>query len=348
MKVRLLPAVLAAFVGIAVSQAQAVTPVTPDASPEARALLNYIYAMKGKKTLSGQMWVPWGTDEIKTVHDITGKYPAIRGQDLIHERHNKREIELAAEWWKAGGIPTIMWHWGAPTVGEGFEPSKGTIDIDRCFQKGTEEHKIMWADLKRIADHLQVLRDAKVPVLWRPMHEFDGNWFWWSKGGPERYKRLWHTMFDYFAKERKLNNLIWVACHCGKPISDWSPGYGYLDLAGPDTYGRGIQAGLYNGAKAIYGDEMPITYHECGEIPDPDESFQKGITWSWWMLWHTGHLNRHNKDALKKAYNHDLVITRDELPRIMDYLNVKSPATQPGPKGKYPPAQAAATPAAGG
>src|SRR5690242_19609601 len=50
-------------------------PVTPDASPEARALLNYLYAMYGKKTLSGQMWASFGNDEIKIVHDITGKYP---------------------------------------------------------------------------------------------------------------------------------------------------------------------------------------------------------------------------------------------------------------------------------
>ena len=96
------------------------TPVTPGASPEARALLNYLYAMYGKKTLSGQMWSPWGIDEIETVEEITGKLPAIRGQDYIHESANVRENQLATEWWKAGGIPTLMWHWGAPSLGEGY------------------------------------------------------------------------------------------------------------------------------------------------------------------------------------------------------------------------------------
>jgi len=48
----------------------AATPVTPNASPEARALLNYLYSVYGKKTLSGQMWAPWGIDEIKTVYEI--------------------------------------------------------------------------------------------------------------------------------------------------------------------------------------------------------------------------------------------------------------------------------------
>ena len=50
-------------------------PVTSNASPEAKALLSYIYDMYGKKVLSGQMWAPWGTfDEIEKTMEITGKY----------------------------------------------------------------------------------------------------------------------------------------------------------------------------------------------------------------------------------------------------------------------------------
>jgi hypothetical protein len=238
---------------------------------------------------------------------------------LIHERDNRREVQLAIEWWKAGGIPTIMWHWGAPSKGEGYRQSKMTIDIDRCFEPGTAEHKTMWNDLERIADHLTVLRDAKVPVLWRPMHECDGGWFWYSKEGSHQYVRLWRTMFDYFAKERKLNNLVWVLCHSGELKADWNPGKAYFDLAGPDSYDDGIQTTLFRKAQTIYGEQMPVAYHECGTIPDPDECFRKKVTWSWWMLWHTGHLRRHNRDALVRAYQHERVITRDELPRILDY-----------------------------
>ncbi|HYO25931.1 MAG TPA: glycosyl hydrolase [Lacipirellulaceae bacterium] len=311
--------------------AVAATPVTPDASDEARALLNYIYSVHGKQTLSGQMWSPWGGDEIETVERITGKLPAIRGHDYIHERSNDRENELMIAWWKAGGIPTVMWHWGAPTHGEGYNQSKRTIDVDRCFEEGTPEHAAMWKDLERIANRLTVLRDAGVPVLWRPMHEFDGEWFWYGKEGGEKFVRLWKTMFDYFAKERRLNNLIWVLCHSGEVKSGWNPGKEYYDLAGPDSYGRGIQQGLYNEIKAIHGEGIPMPYHECGTIPDPDECFEKGVTWSWWMLWHTSHLRRHNPDALKKAYHHELIITRDELPRIMDFLEPQAAAAVEAP-----------------
>lgn len=97
----------------------------------------------------------------------------------------------------------------------------------------------------------------------------------------------------------------------------------YYDLAGGDTYSKGIQGSLFNKLKTIHGETIPIPYHECGTLPDPDECFKNGITWSWWMLWHTSHLYNHDKDELKRIYNHDLVITRDELPNIMDYLNMK-------------------------
>lgn len=179
---------LCAAVGTATTCALGAIPVTPGASPEARALLNFISSTYGKQTLSGQMWTPWGVDEISTLQEITGKLPAIRGQDYIHERSNGRENRLAIEWWAAGGIPTIMWHWGAPSKGEGYNQSKMSIDIDRCFERGTAEYTAMWEDLERIADHLTELRDAKVPILWRPMHEFDGGWFWYGKGV--------HTAFD--------------------------------------------------------------------------------------------------------------------------------------------------------
>jgi len=299
----------------------AVEPVNPDASPEARVVLNYLHSMNGKKTLSGQMWVPWSGDEIQTVFKITGKLPAIRGQDYIHERDNDREDELAIEWWREGGIPTIMWHWGAPTKGEGYNQSKMIIDIDRCFEDGSDEQAVMWNDLDRIADHLTVLRDAHVPVLWRPMHEFDGGWFWYGKEGGEKFARLWRLMFKYFTEERKLDNLIWVLCHSVAPRADWNPGREYYDLAGADSYGIGTQGELYKKVKMIHGDALPIPYHECGRIPDPDECFAEGTTWSWWMLWHTQYLAQHDRDALKKAYRHERIITRDELPDFVKAID---------------------------
>lgn len=324
MNLRLCLLLFVICIAIDLKDACAVEPVTPDASLEVRAVLDYLHEMNGKKTLAGQMWVPWGDDEIEYVERVTGKLPAIRGHDYIHERSNKRENELMIAWWREGGIPTAMWHWGAPTKGEGYNESKMGIDIERCFVEGTAEHAAMWQDLARIADRLTELRDAGVPVLWRPLHEFDGGWFWYGMGTDEQFVRLWRTMFDYFAKERGLNNLIWVLCHSGRPRTGWDPGPEYYDLVGADTYTHTMQPWLYKWVKMAYNDAGPIPLHECGQIPDPDQSFERGTPWSWWMVWHTGYLQQHDPEALKHAYQHELVITRDELPRFVPKVDSKA------------------------
>jgi len=293
---------------------------TPSPSPEAVALFRYLQDMSGKKMISGQMWVPWGIDELDYVKEVTGKYPAIRGIDYIHERDNEAETQYAMDWWNAGGIPTIMWHWGAPSIGEGYINSKKKIDIRKCFKEGTPEHRDMWAELKLKADHLQKLKDANVPILWRPFHELNGDWFWWGKQGPELFEQLWTTMYNYFVLERGLNNLIWVLCYTGEPDADWHPGAKYVDIVGADTYDGGSdpQLKMFKGVRDIIENrKSPIAYHECGTPPDPDESFKVGAKWSWWMGWHTTWLKKIDKDYLRKVYNHKLVITLDEVPNIV-------------------------------
>ena len=291
----------------------------PKTTKEAVALYAYLNDMFGKKTLSGQMFSGWGFDEIKYINNITGKYPAIKGFDFIQSSLNDSVVKGAVQWWKAGGIVTIMWHMGAPGIGEGYENSKKEIDIDKCFQKGTAEYDSFWTELKAKADLLERLQKANVPVLWRPFHELNGNWFWWGKKGADQFKRLWTTMYNYFVHDRKLNNLIWVLCYTGKPDGAWYPSDEYVDIAGADTYnvGDNPMPDMYKAVKDIIGTRVPITYHECGVPPNPDSCISKGVIWSWWMEWHTNFIRGVDTTYLKYVYNHNLIITRDEVPNIM-------------------------------
>lgn len=293
---------------------------TPNPSLEAQAVFRFLKDITGEKILSGQMAVPWGIDELKYIQDVTGKMPAIRGIDLIHEKDNEKEIQNAIAWWKAGGIPTIMWHWGAPSVGEGYENSKVAINTGQCFIKGTPENIAFEKELETKADHLEILKNNHVPVLWRPFHEFNGDWFWWSKEGPEMFKKLWIYMFDYFVKERKLDNLIWVLCYADTPDINWYPGDEYVDIVGADTYKDGTDPKLkmYEQIVEITGSPfLPVALHECGEIPDPEKCLKTGAMWTWWMLWHTTFLSNSDTKYLNYVYNHEQVITLDELPDLV-------------------------------
>jgi len=288
------------------------------ASKQAKALYNYIQDMYGKKILSGQMVSGWGFDELKYIQDSTGKLPAIRGGDFIDSVKNKKEVKEAKAWWKRGGIPTLMWHWGAPGIGNGYVNSKKEVDIDKCFEEGTPEYKAFWKELKEKAKLLKKLKRARVPVLWRPFHELNGDWFWWGKKGPDSFKRLWTTMYNYYVHKKRLNNLIWVLCYSGKPDSAWYPGREYVDIAGADTYGpKSIHLDMYKKVEAIAGPVMPIPFHECGIPPDPVQCMAQGAKWSWFMEWHTSFIRKVNTDYLKYIYNNDLTITLDKVPDIM-------------------------------
>ncbi len=258
-------------------------------------------------------------DELKYIQDVTGKQPAIRGMDFIDSAKNDDEVQFAKEWWKKkGGIPTIMWHWGAPGIGEGYVNSKKEIDINKCFEKGTPEYKAFWKELKEKGRLLKKLKRAHVPVLWRPFHELNGNWFWWSKQGPEQFKRLWITMYDYYVHKKNLKNLIWVFCYTSKPDSAWYPGRNYVDLVGADTYSDASpHADMYNKVKEIVGSQMPIPFHECGIPPNPDQCIAQNVIWSWFMVWHTSFITRIDKDYLKSVYDNNLIITLDKVPDIM-------------------------------
>lgn len=58
----------------------------------------------------------------------------------------------------------------------------------------------------------------------------------------------------------------------------------------------------------------PVALLECDIIPDPDVMKEQGFMWNWFTMWHGRWLRKNDLDYLKRVYNHQLVITRDELP----------------------------------
>jgi hypothetical protein len=304
----------------------------PDASKEAQNVYRYMCGIYGKAILAGQQESTWVNnnpdDEMDYISKTTGgKLPAIRGLDYM--AYNG-VTERAIAWWQKGGIPTLCWHWGAPTKGTGYEASKLTISLDDALTTGTALNKAMMADLDRTARELVKLRDAHVPVLWRPFHENNGGWFWWGKGGAENFKKLWKLEYNYYTQTYKLNNLIWVFGYCGKPDATWYPGDAYVDIAGADSYGKGTQHAMFQTVLGIVGTNIPICYHECGTIPDPDALMADSTPWSYFMTWHTSYIKQQNTpENLKKIYNHPYVITLDKLPNLKDTSAIPAASSVP-------------------
>ncbi|MGP3968339.1 glycosyl hydrolase [Streptomyces sp. 6N223] len=296
-----------------------VSPVNPDASPQARAVLCFIRSQYGNHILSGQQestWIGGPEYEMNHIYNNTGRYPAIRSLD----RGDSPDFaSRAIAWWNAGGIPMVGYHMGAPTFPDGYDGSRQRVDINRVLTPGTAEYQSFIGRLDGVSAQLQQLENAGAAVIWRPYHEAGGTWFWWSMEGGSQYNRLWRFTYDYMTNVKGLDNLIWLHGFNGEPNSAFYPGSQYVDIGGADTYaGDGnydpLKA-MFDRTYAIVGPSRPIALHENGPIPDPARLQSSGARWVLFNTWHGNHLTVSNSTShLRYVYNHSYVITRDELP----------------------------------
>lgn len=322
------------------AQENIIRPVTPDASEEAVALLNYIYSISGDHTLAGQHCAPLvGSTRLSVVHRMTGRYPALFGQDFGFSypgywdgiNYRQRIVDEAIRRYNEGFIITIMWHAVPPTQDEpvSFKESIQGDLTDEEWQQlitpGTLLNERWKSQVDVVAWFLKQLRYAKVPVLWRPYHEMNGDWFWWGKKpGDDGYKKLYQMMFDRFVNFHGLNNLIWVYnTNEFKPGVDphamYYPGDKFVDILATDVYSEKFSPENYEQMLEL-ADGKPIALGEVGDNPTL-EILENQPAWTWFMSWgDPDDFNREFRNT-REIYNSERIITLDELP----WVNLDNP-----------------------
>ncbi|MBR5320548.1 MAG: mannan endo-1,4-beta-mannosidase A and B [Clostridia bacterium] len=293
-----------------------------NASENAKKLYEYICQTYGNAIISGQQestWVDGEQYEFEYIHEHTGKYPAIRGLDYMNddfEGVNRR----AVEWYEKGGIVSICWHCGSDFSGSWDECKETDVkDWGKALTEGTDEYNALIEGMDKGAKALKELQEKDVPVLWRPFHELDGDWFWWSRGGAENFRKLWILMYDRYTNYWGLDNLIWVLgySHKNEMYKEFYPGDNYVDIAGADSYDVGAHGDLFKAVKKTVKSNKPVCFHECGTIPTVAEIKQENANWVWFLAWHTEYVvDTNSVENLKAIYNDDYVITLDELPDL--------------------------------
>jgi mannan endo-1,4-beta-mannosidase len=314
-------------------------PVNPDATPEARALKAYLISQYAKVTLSGQHTL--GDSEYVT--SVTGQTPAILGSDLIEYSPSRvargsnpnGEVEKIIAAAKSGRIVTMMWHWNAPTdlinkmetdaQGKptdhmwyrGFYTDSTNFDLEKAIDNpGSADYNLLIQNMDVIATQLQKFQDAHIPVLWRPLHEAEGGWFWWGAKGPEPFKKLWRLEYDRFTNYHHLNNLLWVYSSGTDP--NWYPGDKYVDIVGIDAYPSDVtdpESSIWIKLVREYGGRKMLALTEFGGVPDISRMRALGVRWSYFYSW-TGSLGAKGMpfDSLKKIYGSPGVLNADKLP----------------------------------
>lgn len=247
------------------------------------------------------------------------------------------QTEDALKWWSGtytaessggkNGIVAFCWHWRDPSAsgatGE-FYTDKTEFRIpykNNELDTSSSDFRAILRDLDTVAAELAKLRDAGAPVLWRPMHEASGGWFWWGASGKEPYIALYTFMHDYFTNEKGLDNLIWV-WNAENPA--WYPGGKYCDIVAYDVYDKSQFSARH---KMLLGMNTgkPIALSENGSIPE--KPYSTG-NWAYFMTWNDSgdknddleegdfwsNPNINSIEHRKAIYTAQGVITLDKLP----------------------------------
>ena len=347
----------------------------PDAAPEARALMAHLSELYGGYTLSGNYASPYNdyaravfrdgagkldarlTNELFAVHEVTGKYPAILGLDYTNvelPQGNWQDwvTQLALQWHELGGIVTFCWHWRIPkdaaSLAKPFAWMNGndatfyTKDITGFDLKAVlADPECLYSQwlmqsIGRLAGQLLRLREAGVPVLWRPLHEAAGGWFWWGTDR-EGYIALYRLLYDKLVNEYGLHNLIWV---WNGQNPRWYPGDAYVDLLADDPYHADFLdkafARRFKYTRRASPNKM-VGMSENNKIFDLQWARRMNTRWQYFVLWDREMLLKpdpdpannplaggdgwlreysdeyNSREALREMYNSEHVITLDEM-----------------------------------
>lgn len=317
----------------------------PDASAEAQRLYAFMCENWETSVLTGQYAATPRDREINLIYQMTGQLPAIRFSAL-GGGDDREQIEAAIDWnVYTHGIVGLMWQWNAPDSESVYtdetdfnlyaalrhkDPQKVAMltpeEAERAVAAGalSEEAFALLRDIDEIAETLRPLTNMDIPVLWRPLHEAGGGWYWWGGAGKNAYIKLWELLYYRMTEYHRLHNLIWV----------WNgQSAGYLvpetlyDIASVDIYLQpqmeyGSRYEQFLSLKNITGGKKLLAISECSALPDPDMMVLDRAVWSFFGLWYGDYLmnpdgtfndSNYSSNDLYNLYNSEQALTLNDF-----------------------------------
>lgn len=236
-------------------------PSDKKATRETIALYNNLKKLVNKGTMFGHQddlayGVGWKYEDGRSdIRDVTGDYPAVYGWELGHleidRPHNldsvpfNRMQQFIKAGYERGGVITISWHLNNPLTGKtAWDPAEGTVT---SVLPGGSKNELFKTWLDKVAVFMNTLKGIDgefIPVIFRPYHELNGNWFWWGgkNSTNDEFKRLWIFTASYLRNEKNLHHLLYAyntdRYSSREEYLQKYPGDEWVDVIGFDIYQR--------------------------------------------------------------------------------------------------------------
>ncbi len=230
--------------------------VDQQATLQTRYLYMNLDYLKDKALLFGMQdatgyGVGWsGDDDRSDIKDVCGDYPAFYSEEMYKVTRNiqtERVRYRLTSAYKRGGVLSMCWHQYDPQ-GRGFYARDvNGENIVATLLPGGMYHKNYKEKLKKVALFFKGLRGPKgeaIPVIFRPYHEHNGDWFWWGKGQctTQQYIQLWQFTVTYLRDSLNVHNLLYALspsldrANWGADYKEIFPGEAFVDVYGVDHY----------------------------------------------------------------------------------------------------------------
>jgi mannan endo-1,4-beta-mannosidase len=284
--------------------------VDKEATKETQAQYKNLHRLAEKHTLFGHQHATeyghgWEGDKDRSdVKSVTGSHPAVIGIDLNGvttgsaasiQRNKKQLKKITQDTYNRGGVTTVAWHFSNPVSKGGFywvdSLSKPAV---KYLMPGGAAHQQYKEILKEIGDWANQIKGAdgkSVPVIFRPYHEMDGDWFWWGKAHStrEEFISLWRFTVSYLRDSLQVHNFIYAFSpdnrfSTEKEFLERYPGDEWVDMVGMDNYGDMGRDGKYNLEAAIAKLKIVDAYaKKAGKLAAFTETGLESIpNTTWW------------------------------------------------------------------
>ena len=246
--------------------------IDKNATIETKALYRNLKSLSQKHILFGHQHATeyghgWSGDaERSDVKSVTGSHPAVVGIDFsglsgkpddVIAKTKESLRKNVVDTYDRGGVTTAAWHFSNPASGGSFYWND-TVSVAamKLIKPGGSHHEKYKQILRTIGYFASSVKgsDGKLaPMIFRPYHEFDGDWFWWGKGhtSKEDFMDVWKFTVSYLRDSLNVHNFIYAFspdCRFNSEAEylERYPGNEWVDMVGMDDYADFGRDGKYN------------------------------------------------------------------------------------------------------